>query len=69
MHPKNTSSHLSSEDAASIGGVLTMLEDQALRLGAGSKIAGVWSDWADLLSGRDLPWQIPWNLPIEAVAA
>lgn len=42
-------SRLSDEDAASIKEVLTMLEYQAGSLGAESKIAGVWRDWADLL--------------------
>jgi hypothetical protein len=61
MHLEDTC-RFSDEDAASIKEVLTVLEDQAGLLGAESKIAGVWSDWADLLAGRPLPWQTPWDL-------
>lgn len=37
------------EDAASLAAVIVMLEDQAAKLGATSKAAGIWRDWADLL--------------------
>ncbi len=53
----------SEADAQSIAAVLTFLEDQAAKLGAESKVAGVWRDWVDLLAGRPLPWQTPWDLP------
>ena len=42
-------SKFSIEDAASITNVLGMLEDEAARLSNTSKVAGVWSDWAELL--------------------
>lgn len=40
--------HLSSEDTASIGVVLAVLDHEARALGS-SKMAGVWRDWAALL--------------------
>ena len=49
MSQEATPQGFSTEDTSSIAAVLSMLENEARRLGAASRIAGVWSDWADLL--------------------
>lgn len=42
--------HLSTEDAASVETVLGTLEEQASKLDAASKIAGVWREWATMIT-------------------
>lgn len=45
--------HMSSEDIASVGVVLSALERQAAKLGPTSKVIHLWRDWSDLLAPAD----------------
>lgn len=57
------------EEVASVLAVLDVLEYEAVKLGARSRLAGMWEDWARFLKGDPVPWQHPWELPSSAIRA
>ena len=50
------------QDMTSVGSVLQVLDSETAKLPAGSPLEEMFTDWASLLRGEPIPWQVPWDV-------